>query len=78
MFAVALAALVMPLPLLPLVTHLLLQAFAVAMVRRNSSLCAAPLLAHPLMAGRIQCLYAVMDVFILLLSGGWAGGRVAE
>lgn len=73
LFAVVLAALVMPLPLLPLVPHLLLQAYAVAMVRWNSSLCAAPLLTHPLMAGRIRRVIAVMDLSTMLLPGGCVG-----
>jgi hypothetical protein len=62
-------SLVTPLPLLPLVPHLLLQAYSVGMVRANGSLCAAPLLADPLTVQRIRAFHGGMHLLALLLPG---------
>lgn len=58
LLAVAMAPLVMPLPLLP---HLAAQLYAVSVVGDNGSLCTAPLLAHPASAARIAALHAAMS-----------------
>ena len=71
--AVALSAFVCPLPMLPLVPHLALQAVVIATVRRNSSLCSTALLTHPLTVARIRSVHAVMRLLVLVLPGGWAG-----
>lgn len=39
-------------------------------VRNNSTLCAAPLLAHPLMRRRVQALHRFMDVLLFMLPSG--------
>jgi len=70
--AVIMASLINPLSMLPLLPHILVQAYSVAMVRQNSSLCQAPLLAHPLTAARIRSFHSVMQLVALALPGGWA------
>ena len=80
-FAAASFALVTPLPLLPLVPHLLVQALCVGMVRANPSLCGMPLLAHPLSAQRISAFHATMRLLTVVLPGGecgtWMGAVIA-
>ena len=66
-------ALLTPLPLLPLVTHLLAQALCVGMVRANPALCGTPLLAHPLTARRIHAFHATMRLLTVVLPGGECG-----
>lgn len=73
--AVAAAPLVTPLSLLPLVPHLLLQCYAVAQVRRNSSLCTAPLLVHPRTKALFSRFHSIMNGLAQLVPGGQAAVR---
>ncbi len=52
-----------------IVTHLNVGHLALQ-VRNNASLCAAPLLAHPLTQRRLRRLYHVMDMLLLVLPTG--------
>ncbi|KAL4430336.1 hypothetical protein ABPG77_002142 [Micractinium sp. CCAP 211/92] len=67
--AVFMSSLMTPLPLMPLMPHLLLQACSVAMVRANGSLCATPLLSHPATAARISSFHQAMYLASMLLPG---------
>ncbi|KAL4419852.1 hypothetical protein ABPG75_006950 [Micractinium tetrahymenae] len=76
--AVFLSSLMTPLPLMPLVPHLLVQVYSVptlvqvysvALVRANDSLCATPLLAHPATAARISALHQAMHLASMVLPG---------
>jgi hypothetical protein len=58
MLAIVMAPFVMPLPLLP---HLAAQLYTLSVVGGNGSLCAAPLLAHPITAARIAAFHAAMS-----------------
>lgn len=68
--AVFMASMLNPLPLLPLVPHLLLQVYTVAMVRHNPSLCSTALLNHPLTVKRIHGLHSIMHLTAFALPGG--------
>jgi hypothetical protein len=63
-----------PLPLLPVVLHLLVQVYSVGMVRANASLCLAPLMVDPLTVQRIHTFHSGMHLLALLLPGGWCAG----
>lgn len=58
-----------PLPLMPLVPHVLTQAYSVAMVRANPSLCRTALLAHPRTAARLSRFHAALHALALALPG---------
>ncbi|PRW58844.1 MAD2L1-binding isoform X2 [Chlorella sorokiniana] len=68
--AVMLLSSITPLSILPLSAHLLLQLYAVLMVRGNSSLCAAPLLRDPLTRARISRFHSAMGLLAYMLPGG--------
>ncbi|KAL4419555.1 hypothetical protein ABPG77_006886 [Micractinium sp. CCAP 211/92] len=68
--ATLMGAMFNPLPLLPLLPHVAVQAYSVFMVRGNSSLCVAPLLSHPLTAQRIRSLHSAMRLLAAFLPGG--------
>ena len=73
LMAVSLTPLVQPLNVLGLAAQISLQLYALAMVRSNRSLCAAPLLMHPTSKARIHTLHSVMRLATLGLPGktGW-------
>ena len=68
--ALVVASVLTPLPLLPLVPHLALQAYSVALVRSRTTACAAPLLAHPTTARHILAFHRAMHLLVLVLPGG--------
>jgi len=63
------SCLVTPLTMLPLVPQVVVQVFSVTVVRRNPSLCHAPLLTHPVTAARISSLHNWMHVLAVVLPG---------
>lgn len=73
--AVITATMLNPLPLLPLVPHMLLQIYSCAMVRSNHSLCAAPLLRHPTTTARIHAFHTAMQLAAMALPGEHGCGR---
>lgn len=64
-----------PLPLMALVPHVLTQAYSVAMVRANPSLCRSQLLTHPLTAARLAWLHAALHAAAMALPGGLPARR---
>ncbi|PRW45349.1 hypothetical protein C2E21_5920 [Chlorella sorokiniana] len=72
--AVSLSPLVQPLNVLGLGANLALQLYSLAMVRSNRSLCAAPLVMHPLSRARIHTLHGAMRLATLGLPGGAGHG----
>lgn len=73
--AVSLSPLIQPLNMLGLAAHAALQLYALAMVRSNGSLCAAPLLLHPASKARIHGMHSIMRLATLGLPGKavWGG-----
>ena len=67
--AVFMSSLLNPLTLLPLVPHLLVLTYIIAVLRSNPTLCAAPLLTHPLMRQRIHAFHATMQLLGTALPG---------
>ena len=54
--------------------HLIIQLHAVAMVARNSTVCASPLMRHALTAGRLRRLHSWLEVLTTLGEHvGWGG-----
>lgn len=75
--AVLMAAMLNPLPLVPLAPQLVLQAYAVAMIRSNNTLCATPLLSAPLSAQRIHRFHSLLHALSHVLPGeGYRGCQV--
>ena len=70
LFAVIVSSLLYPLAVVPVVPSLLLLAYSLTMVRSNPTLCAAPLLTHPLTAQRIRSFHGAMRLLTLMLPGG--------
>lgn len=68
--AVLMAVMLNPLPLVPLVPQMLLQVYAVAMIRSNNTLCATPLLSAPLTTQRIRRFHSLLHIFSQALPGG--------
>ena len=67
-----------PLPLLPVVLHFIVQVYSVGMVRANDTLCATPLMTHPLTVQRINTFHSSMHLLALLLPGGWCAGGARQ
>lgn len=63
------AVMLNPLPLVPLVPQMLLQVYAVAMIRSNNTLCATPLLSAPLTTQRIRRFHSLLHIFSQALPG---------
>jgi hypothetical protein len=58
-----------PLPMLPVVLHLLVHIYSLGMVRANDSLCATPLMTDPLTVQRVHTFHSGMHILALLLPG---------